>query len=169
MRRRVLFILATLALSIALALALRFMMGTPAPVSAQDAPLSIANPTYMLLATTDVATGTTYTNSPNFTAGGRDASLTEGYNKGEVFVTIAGLSDDVVVTSTVQFSADGENWSDIAYEYWSGSEVLTTPVFRVFSEDGTQYTQAELMGKYVRVKLESTGEASVSVYATYRR
>lgn len=169
MRRRVLFILATLVLSSALALALRFMMGAPAPVSAQDAPVAVANPTYVLMTATSVATGTTYTDSPNFTPSGRDASLTEGYNKGEVFVTVVGLSEGVVVTSTVQFSADGENWSDIAYEYWSGSEVLTVPSYRVFSENGTQYSQAELMGKYLRAKVESTGEATVSVYATYRR
>lgn len=169
MRRRVLFVVATLVLASALALALRFMVGVPAPVSAQDAPVSIANPTYQLLALTSVTTGTIYTDSPNFMSSGRDASLTEGYSKGEVFVTVAGLADGSVVTSTIQFSADGVNWSDLAYEYWSGSSVLTTNSYRVFSENGTQYMQVDLMGKYLRAKVETIGDAMVSVYATYRR
>lgn len=169
MRRKVLLVLLMLTIAGVLAFGVRAFLWAPAPVAAQDAPISIANPTYPLLLNRSMTTGTLYTTSPNFAGNGRDASLTEGYSKGEVFVTITGIDEGEAVTSTVQFSADGENWSDLVYDYWSGSEMLQAVAPRPFTEDGTRYSQVTLMGMRLRAKIEAAGQVTATVYATYRR
>src|SRR5574343_944313 len=166
MRRKMFLALLMVTVAGGLALGARVLVWTPAPVAAQDAPISIANPTYPLMLDREVLTGTIYTDSPNFATNGRDASLTEGYNTGEVLVTISGIDEGEAVTSTVQFSADGENWSDLAYDYWSGSAMLQTIASRYFTEDGTLYSQVTLMGMRLRTKIEATGQVTATVYAT---
>jgi len=157
---------AVVALMLSLALAVLLMPG-PAPVAQAQAPTS-NQMTVDVLSQTYIATATVNSAWPNVDGQGRDVSMTAGWQSVDIFVT-GDVSGTATLTATMQVSADGTNWTNAAYEYWTGSAIGTKTQQRAISADGTAYMTAPLAGEYWRVSLQTTGGVTTTVKATMRR
>ncbi len=158
--------LATALLMLSLAIAMLLTPG-PAPVAQAQAPAS-NQMTVDVLAATYIATATVNTAAPNVDAQGRDVSMTAGWKAVDIFVTGA-VSGTATLTATAQVSADGVNWTNANYEYWTGSVIGTKTLQRVLSANGTAYMTVPLAGEYWRVSVQTTGGVTSTVKATLRR
>lgn len=155
---------------VALTLALLLLGGVlllpSAPASAQ-APASNQLTTTLLAAT--AVSGTVNTGVPNIDSQGRDVAQTAGWSKADVFL-LASVASGATLTATVQFSADGTNWANAEYEYWTGSAIATKTQQRVFTATGNKVLTLPLAGEYWRVNLLSTGGVvTTTVAATLHR
>lgn len=158
--------LATTALMLCVALAMLLTPG-PAPAAQAQAPAS-NQVTVDVLAATYIATATVNTAAPNVDGQGRDVSMTAGWKAVDIFVT-GDVSGTATLTATAQVSADGVNWTNANYEYWTGSVIGTKTLQRVISADGTTYMTVPLAGEYWRVSVQTTGGVTSTVKATLRR
>lgn len=139
----------------------------PAAPAAAQAPL--ANQlTVSVYPATSISGTTVNTSAPNVDAEGRDVSLTTGWGSVDVFVT-ADVVSTGTLTATVQVSADGVNWADADYEYWTGSAIGTQTFRRALAADGTEVMSLPLAGDRWRVQLTSTAPVTTTVKATLRR
>lgn len=146
--------------------ALVLMQPAPTPAAAQDAPSS--QMTVDVLSATYIATDTVNTAFPNVDSAGRDVSKTAGWKSVDIFVTGA-VSGTAWMTATAQVSADGTNWANATYEYWTGSAISTKTQQRSLSANGTTYMTVPLAGEYWRVSVQTTGGVTTTVKATLRR
>ena len=146
--------------------ALVLMQPAVTPAAAQDAPSS--QMTVDVLSATYIATATVNTARPNVDSAGRDVSKTAGWESVDIFVTGA-VSGTATLTATAQVSADGTNWTNANYEYWTGTAIGTKTQQRVLSADGTVYMSVPLAGEYWRVSVQTTGGVTATVKATLRR
>ena len=146
--------------------ALVLMQPAPTPAAAQDAPSS--QMTVDVLSATYIATDTVNTARPNVDSAGRDVSKTAGWKSVDIFVT-GTVSGTAWMTATAQFSADGTNWANATYEYWTGSVIGTKTQSRSLSANGTTYMSVPLAGEYWRVSVQTTGGVTTTVKATLRR
>lgn len=146
--------------------ALVLMQPAVMPAAAQDAPSS--QMTVDVLSATYIATDTVNTARPNVDSAGRDVSKTAGWESVDIFVTGA-VSGTATLTATAQVSADGTNWTNANYEYWTGTAIGTKTQQRVLSADGTVYMSVPLAGEYWRVSVQTTGGVTTTVKATLRR
>lgn len=158
--------LAAAALMLCVAIAMLLTPG-PAPVAQAQAPAS-NQMTVDVLAATYIATSTVNSAAPNVDSEGRDVSKTAGWGSVDIFVT-GDVSGTATLTATMQVSADGTNWTNANYEYWTGSAIGTKTQQRVITADGTAYLTAPLAGEYWRVSLQTTGGVTTTVKATLRR
>jgi len=161
--KRVTAVLAALMIVLA---ALVLMQPAATPAAAQDAPSS--QMTVDVLSATYIATNTVNTAAPNVDSAGRDVSKTAGWKSVDVFVT-GTLSGTAWLTATAQVSADGTNWANANYEYWTGSAIGTKTQARSLSANGTTYMSIPLAGEYWRVSVQTTGGVTTTVKATLRR
>ena len=157
---------AVVALMLSLALAVLLMPG-PAPVAQAQAPTS-NQMTVDVLSQTYIATATVNSAWPNVDGQGRDVSMTAGWQSVDIFVT-GDVSGTATLTATMQVSADGTNWTNAAYEYWTGSAIGTKTQQRSLSANGTIYMPVPLAGEYWRVSVQTTGGVTTTVKATLRR
>lgn len=146
--------------------ALVLMQPAVTPAAAQDAPSS--QMTVDVLSATYIATDTVNTARPNVDSAGRDVSKTAGWKSVDIFVTGA-VSGTATLTATAQVSADGTNWANASYEYWTGSAIGTRTQQRVLSANGTTYISMPLAGEYWRVSVQTTGGVTTTVKATLHR
>ena len=158
--------LAAAALMLCVAIAMLLTPG-PAPVAQAQAPAS-NQMTVDVVAATYIATATVNSAAPNVDGQGRDVSLTAGWKAVDIFVT-GDVSGTATLTATAQVSADGVNWTNAIYEYWTGSAIGVKTQQRVISADGTAYMALPLAGEYWRVQLTTTGGVTSTVKATLRR
>ncbi len=136
------------------------------PVQAQ-APVSNQLTTVLLPAT--AVSGTVNTARPNLDAQARDVAKTTGWTTADVFI-VANVASGATLTATVQFSADGINWANGEYEYWTGSVIGTKTQQRVLSATGNKVITLPLAGEYWRVNLLTTGGVvTTTVGATFHR
>lgn len=161
--KRVTAVLAVLMILVAL---VALMQPTATPAAAQSAPSSQL--TVDVLSATYIATSTVNTARPNIDAAARDVSQTSGWKSVDIFVTGA-LSGTAWLTATAQVSADGTNWANATYEYWTGSAISTKTQSRSLSADGTTFMNVPLAGEYWRVSIQTTGGVTTTVKATLRR
>lgn len=161
--KRVTAVIATLMIVLA---ALVLMQPAVTPAAAQDAPSS--QMTVDVLSATYIATDTVNTARPNVDSAGRDVSKTAGWKSVDIFVTGA-VSGTATLTATAQVSADGMNWTNANYEYWTGTDIGTKTQQRVLSANGTTYMTLPLAGEYWRVSVQTTGGVTTTVKATLRR
>ncbi len=158
--------LATAILMLSLAIAM-LLTPSPAPVArAQDAPSN--QMTVDVLSATYIATATVNTTAPNVDGQGRDVSKTMGWESVDIFVT-GDVSGTATLTATAQVSADGVNWTNADYEYWTGSAIGSKTQQRAISADGSEYMTVPLAGEYWRVSVQTTGGVTATVKATLRR
>ena len=146
--------------------ALVLMQPAVTPAAAQDAPSS--QMTVDVLSATYIATNTVNSAFPNVDSAGRDVSKTAGWKSVDIFVTGA-VSGTATLTATAQVSADGTNWTNANYEYWTGTAIGTKTQQRVISANGTTYMTMPLAGEYWRVSVQTTGGVTATVKATLRR
>lgn len=139
----------------------------PAPQAAQAQPAASNQATVSVLRATYL-TATTATAAPAPDRAGRDVSATAGWGTVDIFVT-ADVSGTATLTATAQVSADGVNWTDADYEYWTGSVIGTKAQQRVMTADSTEYMTVKLAGEYWRVNLGVSGGVTTTVNATLRR
>lgn len=139
----------------------------PAAPAAAQAPLA-NHLTVSVYAAASISGTTVNTSAPNIDAEARDVSLTTGWKTVDVFVT-ADVASSGTLTATVQVSADGTNWADADYEYWTGSAIGTRTQQRVMTADGTEVITLPLAGERWRVKLTTTAPVTTTVMATLRR
>lgn len=158
--------IATSMLLILLAVAVLLLPG-PAPAAQAQAPAS-SQMTVDVLSATYIATATVNSAWPNVDSAGRDVSMTAGWESVDIFVT-GDVSGTATLTATAQVSADGVNWTNADYEYWTGSAIGTKTQQRVISADGSEYMTVPLAGEYWRVSLQTTGGVTTTVKATLRR
>jgi len=115
--------------------------------------------------------GTTNTDSPK-TIRDIDASFTNGWASADVFIA-ATFGNTGTMTSTVQLSADGTNWVDAEFDYWTGSAIGQSTHQRVQTASGGKYMRIPLAGEFLRVVMAVSTEASTvitpSVTVTYRK
>mgnify|MGYP000915271498 FL=1 len=161
--KRVSAVTATLMVLFAL---LVLLQPAPTPAAAQPAPSDQL--TVDVLSTTYIATATVNSAAPNVDANGRDISRTAGWKSVDIFVA-GTVSGTAWLTATAQVSADGTNWANAAYEYWTGSAISTKTQSRSLSANGTTYMTLPLAGEYWRVSVQTTGGVTATVKATLRR
>lgn len=151
---------------VAVLLILAMLLPGPMPAVAQPAPSNqMTVNVYQPALITDTTVNTA---SPNIDSAARDVSLTAGWKSVDIFVTGA-VSGTAWLTATAQVSADGTNWANANYEYWTGSTVGTKTQQRSLSANGTTYMSVPLAGEYWRVSLQATGGVTTTVKATLRR
>jgi hypothetical protein len=138
----------------------------PAPAAAQDAPSSQL--TVDVLNATNIATSTVNTAAPNVDVQGRDVSKTAGWKSVDIFVT-GDVSGTAWLTATAQVSADGVNWTNADYEYWTGSAIASKTHARSLNADGSEYMTLPLAGEFWRLSVQTTGGVTTTVKATLRR
>lgn len=140
---------------------------TPVAPAAAQAPTS-NQLTVSVYPSTSISGTTVNTDAPNLDASERDVSLTTGWTTVDVFV-VADVASSGTLTATVQVSADGVNWADADYEYWTGSAIGTQLFRRVMTADGAEVITLPLAGERWRVKLTTTAPVTTTVLATLRR
>jgi hypothetical protein len=90
------------------------------------------------------------------------------YNGGDLFVTVD-VADASALTTTIQYSADGENYADC---YWLSAEgdgtFATNTCQTIQTADGTAYTRAAIAGQYGRLDMDVTGTVTVTAYIVLR-
>lgn len=135
-------------------------------------------------------TTTTYTDQPR-TVQGQDVSTIWLYHSADIFVT-ADVSGTDTITVTPQLSVDGSNWTDVTYTYVADTLAQTTTVLTstgtttatsttsmssavtegteqiVMSTDATDYLRIPLAGKYLRLKMETSGTVTPTVKVLLR-
>jgi hypothetical protein len=158
--------IATSILLIALALAVLLTPG-PTPAAQAQEPAS-SQMTVDVVDATYIATATVNSAWPNVDSEGRDVTRSAGWGTVDIFVT-GDVSGTATLTATMQVSADGTNWTNANYEYWTGSAIGTKTQQRAISADGTAYMTVPLAGEYWRVSLQTTGGVTTTVKATLRR
>ena len=148
---------AVVALMVLLALAVLLQ-----PVPTQAQPAASNQVTVSVLRATYITTGTTNA------AATSDFAQFSGWGEVDIFVT-ADVSGTATLTATAQVSADGVNWTNADYEYWTGSAIGTQTFQRVLSADGTEFMSVPAAGQFWRVNLAVTGGVTTTVNATLRR
>lgn len=137
-----------------------------------------------------VVTTTTYTSAPN-TVFGSDVSLVWMYNSADIFVT-ADITPSGRITVTPQLSVDQSNWTDATYTYVADTLASTTSIITstgemtattttamssavteatyqiVLTADGTDYLRMPLAGKYMRFKIENSGNVTPTISVLLR-
>jgi hypothetical protein len=135
-------------------------------------------------------TETTYTSQPK-TVQGQDVSIIWLYHSADIFVT-ADVSGTDTITVTPQVSVDGANWTDVTYTYVADTLAQTTTVLTstgtttatsttsmssavtegiervVLSTDTTDYLRIALAGKYLRLKIETSGTVTPTIKVLLR-
>lgn len=135
-------------------------------------------------------TETTYTSQPK-TVQGQDVSIIWLYHSADIFVT-ADVSGTDTITVTPQVSVDGTNWTDVTYTYVADTLAQTTTVLTstgtttatsttsmssavtegiervVLSTDTTDYLRIALAGKYLRLKIETSGTVTPTIKVLLR-
>ena len=134
----------------------------PVPTQAQPAASNQATATVFR---TTYLTTTVNTAAPAPDRAGRDVSAAAGWGAVDIFVT-ADVSGTATLTATAQVSADGVNWTDADYEYWTGSAIGTRTQQRVQTADGTEYMTVKLAGEYWRVNMAVQAAAGNGVTTT---
>jgi hypothetical protein len=170
---------------LALLLIVALLIGSGGSAVAQTrAPGMIKQNTYLLYPATALTGNTTvYSASPRNVAAGLDASKVYGYANVDIFATID-LDTTGYVTLTLQYSADGTNWTNADFEYasqtstWNSAGITSTATastaiatqtyIRYMSADGTEYMSAPTAGEFMRVKIEHSAEVTPTIYATLR-
>lgn len=134
--------------------------------------------------------GTGYSASPR-TQSGVDVTKVGAWQAADIFLT-GDISGTATITLTPQFSPDGANWANAAYDYvadtlvsttsvvtgtdgltatttTSSSSAITNQAYRiVLSADGTGYIRLPITGEYMRMKMETNGAAGNGVTATVK-
>lgn len=151
---------------ISVLLILAMLLPGPLPAIAQPAPTNqLTVDVYQPALITDTTVNTA---RPNNDSMARDVSQTGGWKSVDIFVT-GTVSGTAWLTATAQVSADGLNWANANYEYWTGSAIATKTQQRSLSANGTTYMTVPLAGEYWRVSLQATGGVTTTVKATLRR
>lgn len=103
----------------------------------------------------------TNTASPR-TVGGVDLSRVRDYYAGDYFIT-ADFPTTGTLTATLEFSADGTNWTTALHTYNNGATLVTAAKQVVITNDGTAYISSPVAGSYARIKLDPSTAVTATV------
>lgn len=101
-----------------------------------------------------------------------DAQHWQQWNSVDVFVTVD-VTGTATLTVTPQVSADGTNFADAYHTYLTWTDDATATVTEadyqvVMTADGTEYIRLPMAGRYMRAKVEVSGDLTPTITAVTR-